>query len=928
MRKISALLAVALATAAPYSFAISEEIGARVQRASGLTNPESVVVGFDGRTYISEIGEREKDGDGRVSVIAHGQVVPFAAGLNDPKGIIAVRDHFFVTDKTQLWVIDRDGKATVFVAKEKFPVEPLFLNDVAVDQGGNLYVSDSGLKEGGQGKVFRISATGDNVTLVADEKRIPELKRPNGVLVGRDGKLLLADVLTGDLYRLAVNDQSYEKIASGLGGADGIVEDAGGNLFVSDVRGGKVHRIKAGYPEPVLVAEGFGSAADIAAAFDGKSLLVPDMKNGQIVQLPIAPAAAVAPQFRGLLNPESIVRADNGTFYVTVIGERDKDGDGAVMAFPQNKPAVVFAKGLNDPKGIARHGDGFVVADKTHVVKIDAGGNVSELVAATAFPTTPLFLNDIAVDDAGNVFVSDSGDRKGSGSAVYQIAPDGKITTIIDSQSPLPLKAANGVLPTGDGKLWVTDLLAGDLLLVNLADKKAEKIAGGMPGADGLVFDNEGNLYISQWLTGEVRILAPGSNEPRLIANQFSSAADTCYDEKNGRIMVPDMKAGTITPLPLPDRNPSADVDQSVLEVRIEPVFEEVAIDRPILFMNAADGTNRVFIAGQHGKVFVMPNDPSVTEADVYLDWEAKTAKYEKANEEGFLGMAFHPKYKENGQFFVYYTAPDMPRRSVISRFTVDRNDANKADPASEQIVLEIPQPFPNHNGGTIAFGNDGYLYVGLGDGGSGGDPHGNGQKLDTLLGKILRIDIDHKDEGLGYAVPKDNPFVGQAGTRPEIWALGVRNIWRLSFDRQTGDLWAGEVGQNVWEEVNLVTKGGNYGWNPRESFHRFTADLSHGKPNYIDPLWEYHHEIGKSITGGNVYRGKLVPELEGHYVYADYVTGRVWALKYDAAAKKVVAVRPISGNVAPVMSFGEDESGELYFTTVNGGVYRFASIR
>lgn len=899
----------------------------RREIAAGLVNPESVVVGFDGRVYISEIGERDKDGDGRVSVISQGKVVPFATGLNDPKGITAVRDRLYVTDKTQVWSIDRDGKATVLAAKSAFPAEPLFLNDICADQVGTLYVSDSGLKEGGQGKVFSISPQGQ-VSLVVDEKRLPDLKRPNGLLIDRNRQLLIADVLTGALYRGAPSNGAFEKIAEGLGGPDGIVEDAGGNLFVSDVRGGRVFRVRTKSPEPVLIAEGFGSAADISMAFDGKSLLVPDMKNGLVVDLPVAPSPAAQPIYRGLVNPESIVLGDQNTYYVTVIGEFQKDGDGVVMKYPAKGNPSVFASGLDDPKGIERRGSDLFVTDKTRVVKLDKSGALTVFAAAEAFPTKPLFLNDIAFDSkSGSFFVSDSGDLKGNQGAVFEIARDGKITTVIDSTSPLPLKGPNGVLPDGQGNLWVADFVSGDLLLVNLASKKAEKIVGGLPGGDGLVLDHDGNLYISQWSTGQVSVLPVGAKATKLIANQFVSAADMCIDPNSGRLLVPDMKAGTVTPIATASNNPT-NVDETPLEVRIEQVFTELQFDRPIVLTHANDGSDRVFIGTQRGQIFVVPNDPSVTEAKLFLDLREKIAPYEKGNEEGFLGFAFHPKFKQNGQFFIYYTAADMnPRRSVVSRFTVDPNNPNAGVATSEQVVIEIPQPYSNHNGGTIAFGPDGYLYIGLGDGGSGGDPHGNGQKMDTVLGKILRIDVDHKSGQLGYAIPKDNPFVGQQGAAPEIWAVGVRNIWRLSFDRQTGDLWAGEVGQNIWEEVNLITRGGNYGWKPRESMHKFSANGSEPKPEYIEPVWEYHHEIGKSITGGNVYRGKKVPELAGYYLYADYVTGRLWGLKYDVAAKKVLANKPIAGNIAPVLSFGEDQNGEIYYLTVNGGIFRFTSI-
>jgi quinoprotein glucose dehydrogenase len=299
-------------------------------------------------------------------------------------------------------------------------------------------------------------------------------------------------------------------------------------------------------------------------------------------------------------------------------------------------------------------------------------------------------------------------------------------------------------------------------------------------------------------------------------------------------------------------------------------------------------------------------------------------------NEEGLLGLAFHPKYKENGQFFLYYTTRDAPHMSVISRFKASAKDADQADPSSEEELLRIPQPYWNHNGGTICFGPDGFLYIGLGDGGSANDPHGNGQNLQTLLGKILRIDVDHKDEGKAYASPKDNPYVGRDDALPEIYASGLRNVWRIAFDRETGTLWAGDVGQNLWEEIDLIVKGGNYGWSVRESAHPFGPNGSGPRADLIDPIWEYDHQVGKSITGGFVYRGKKVQELRGKYVYADYVSGKIWALKYDEAAQKVVSneeVPAVSG--VAIISFGEDEAGEAYFSAVSPtgqGIYTFVS--
>lgn len=349
---------------------------------------------------------------------------------------------------------------------------------------------------------------------------------------------------------------------------------------------------------------------------------------------------------------------------------------------------------------------------------------------------------------------------------------------------------------------------------------------------------------------------------------------------------------------------------------------------RPIILTHAGDDSNRVFVATQRGVLHVFPNDQKAKQTTIFLDISSKVVYIDKKNEEGLLGFAFHPNYKQNGEFYVYYTTTDAPHTSVVSRFRVSKDDPNKADLASEQELLRIPQPYWNHNGGTIAFGPDGHLYVALGDGGAGKDPHGNGQNLKTLLGSILRIDVDHKDKGLNYAIPKDNPFVGKGdAARPEIYAHGLRNVWRLSFDRKTGKLWAGDVGQDIWEEINIIEKGGNYGWNLREAKHPFGPNGSGPKPELIDPIWEYHHDIGKSITGGHVYRGKRLKMLNGAYIYADYVSGKIWALRYNAKKKQVVANRPIPGNKMAVITFGEDEPGDVYFCIVaaNGqGIYRF----
>ena len=378
-------------------------------------------------------------------------------------------------------------------------------------------------------------------------------------------------------------------------------------------------------------------------------------------------------------------------------------------------------------------------------------------------------------------------------------------------------------------------------------------------------------------------------------------------------------------------------VKELAMKVGTERAFPNLEFDRPVVVTHAGDGSNRIFVAEQEGVIRVLTNDQETEEAPVFLDIDERCVYADNQNEEGLLGLAFHPKFRENGEFFVYYNTASAEHVCQVSRFRISKDNPSVADPNSEEVILKIPQPFWNHNGGTIAFGHDGFLYVGLGDGGSGNDPNGNGQNLTTVLGAILRIDVDHKSDGMNYAIPKDNPFINtevtvgrrnqKAPARPEIYAYGFRNVWRLSFDSANGDLWAADVGQNLWEEINIVRNGGNYGWNIREAKHWFRPDGNDSdNSSLIDPVHEYHHETGKSITGGEVYRGSRVSELQGKYVYGDYVSGKLWALEYDREAGVVTANYALESNNLPVMSFGSDESGDVYFTTPFGMLFRFVS--
>ncbi len=357
-------------------------------------------------------------------------------------------------------------------------------------------------------------------------------------------------------------------------------------------------------------------------------------------------------------------------------------------------------------------------------------------------------------------------------------------------------------------------------------------------------------------------------------------------------------------------------------EVRLEQAFPNLTFTRPVDLQNAGDGGDRLFVLEQEGVIRVFPNDRSVSEAAVFLDIRDQVD--DSGNEEGLLGLAFHPDSEENGYFYVNYTTsgPDLTR---ISRFSVCGSDSNAADPESELVILEIEQPFSNHNAGQLVFGpTDGFLYIPTGDGGSGGDPLGNGQDRSTLLGSILRIDVDSTSQGRNYAIPADNPFAGnQEGYREEIFAWGLRNPWRASFDPETGRFWAGDVGQDAWEEVDIIEKGRNYGWNIMEGFHCFDPPEDCDTTGLIMPVCEYGHGLGNSITGGHVYRGSAAPELEGLYVFADFGSGRIWTLRYDGSGDPENSV--IIDSSLNISTFGVDEAGELYLCAFDGKIYLFA---
>lgn len=346
--------------------------------------------------------------------------------------------------------------------------------------------------------------------------------------------------------------------------------------------------------------------------------------------------------------------------------------------------------------------------------------------------------------------------------------------------------------------------------------------------------------------------------------------------------------------------------------------FPELSFTRPVDLQHAGD--DRVFVVEQRGVISVFRNDPSATEKSVFLDISGQVD--DEGNEEGLLGLAFHPDYASNGYFYVNYTAAS-PDRTVISRFQVSPEDPGQALPGSEQEILTFDQPYSNHNGGQVAFGPDGYLYIAVGDGGSGGDPEENGQDRTTLLGTILRLDIDGETDNTRYAIPPDNPFAGNdEGYREEIFAWGLRNPWRFSFDADTGELWTGDVGQNSYEEIDIIENGGNYGWNIMEGTHCFDPPEGCDTSGLELPVWEYDRSQGDvSVTGGYVYRGPTLEGLTGQYIYADYASGRIWALD-NADTNNPVNEELLQADVQ-IASFGVDQNNELYICGFDGMIYR-----
>lgn len=342
--------------------------------------------------------------------------------------------------------------------------------------------------------------------------------------------------------------------------------------------------------------------------------------------------------------------------------------------------------------------------------------------------------------------------------------------------------------------------------------------------------------------------------------------------------------------------------------------LQEVArgLENPVHVAHAGDGSGRLFVVEQPGRVRILENGR--LHAEAFIDISERVSS---GGEKGLLSIAFHPRYAQNGLFYLNYTTRDRGLHTIVSEWKRRSRDAG--DPASERVLLRIEQPYANHNGGQLAFGPDAYLYIGMGDGGAANDPLNHGQRPETLLGALLRIDVDRRSHSLPYVVPADNPFVDRSGHRAEVWAYGLRNPWRFSFDTATGRLFLADVGQDEEEEIDVVRKGGNYGWRIMEGAICTPAvNLTCDKSGLELPIFTYLHPEGFSITGGFVYRGAALPALCGVYVYADYVSERIWGLRYDGS--RVTRQRELLRARFPISSFGEDERGELYVADHRSG--------
>ena len=402
---------------------------------------------------------------------------------------------------------------------------------------------------------------------------------------------------------------------------------------------------------------------------------------------------------------------------------------------------------------------------------------------------------------------------------------------------------------------------------------------------------------------------------PTIASTQSAVIPAPTVSATNAPTMVP-----TVAPTPVETPATASSQPQPLRAMGFERVFRWYSPSRPTHLEEARDGSGRIYVSEQGGKLIEVTGDPTSQTGGARTVLDITNLVTGRAREEGFLGFALHPDSPSNGHLYAYYSAAN-PRRSVISEFTLQQNGL--IDPDSERIVMQVSQPNENHNGGMLAFGPDGYLYIGLGDGGGAGDRSNNAQNTSNVLGTILRIDVD--SPGLAYASPPDNPFVGEAAAAPEIWAYGLRNPWRFTFDRETGDLWAGDVGQNRIEEIDLIVRGGNYGWRLKEGpdcFNPSSGCEQQANGDLIEPIASYGRGFGCSVSGGYVYRGTRLPSLFGAYVYADFCSGIVWALRHSDG--EVTEQMMLADTNHQVPAFGQTLDGEVYMLTYSPGIFRF----
>lgn len=415
--------------------------------------------------------------------------------------------------------------------------------------------------------------------------------------------------------------------------------------------------------------------------------------------------------------------------------------------------------------------------------------------------------------------------------------------------------------------------------------------------------------------------LPPDNPAPTATETEPASAAPDSAADTPAVIEPSPTATASPTPLPPPTDTPAPAAETapplSQVQLGLQPVA--AGFDQPLYVTHSGDGSGRLFVVEQPGRIKIIANGQPL--AEPFLDITAIVGS--SGNEQGLLSVAFHPMFEANGYFYVNYT--NTQGDTVVARYSVTA-EPNRADPNSAKVLLTIGQPYANHNGGHILFGPDGYLYVGMGDGGAGGDPENRAQNLGTLLGKILRLDVDNADP---YGVPPTNPFVNTADARPEIWSYGWRNPWRIAFDPATGQFYGADVGQNQYEEVNVepagLPGGLNYGWRLMEGLHCYNPEsCDPAAQNLVLPIVEYPHSEGCSVTGGYVYRGAQFPALDGIYFFGDYCSGTVWGLRQQPDGQWQQGKLLDSG--ARLTSFGQDEAGEVYLVDQTGTIYQLRS--